>query len=475
MKKLIASLFLVLGIALITAPVPAQFSGCNPGLCSASDRVSSTPVSNACINSSGTTITFTAQGTGSVNAGRISVVSINWSDSTVANTAELTGMTIGGINMIRAVRAAGDNQSSNSEIWYAANPTGTTANIVATFSTAVDGITIETYSLIGYQSVTNITTGTTSVSQAYSNKQLAISAGSRRVNVSTSLSNMTNDFSSACGAFLWGVHASAPLHGNNGTLTSAISPTSNTPLIALAVWSTVFTPVPGVLAWWDASVFSSMNLTGSTVNSIADQSGNGNTLTANGSISKPTYSATGFNTSYPTLQFNATANRQSLARSNFQMGTGRTLTVWVVGTLNSSSDSSGRFFSYTKPGATHDYDNVGSWLFSRSSVNQLVFIFCNLTFVEQNITYGAPSRYIATIDSNGAGIVYVNGSPTPLSSITWPNFVNAGVLAIGNGSTVGDAATGLNGTMSEFGFSSAYTDPTGVAALDTRLKNKWGL
>src|SRR6266404_2872294 len=131
---------------------------------------SSTPVSNACINVSGTTVTFTAQNVGGVNPNRITVVSINWSDSTAAGTAELTAMTVGGISMLRAGRAAGDDQNNNAEVWYVANPTGTTANIVATFSTAVDGITIEVYSLIGYVTApTSSTTGTTSVSQLYNN------------------------------------------------------------------------------------------------------------------------------------------------------------------------------------------------------------------------------------------------------------------------------------------------------------------
>lgn len=200
------------------------------------DDLSTTPISTACTASSGTTITFTAQGVGPANANRTSVVSINWSDSTAAGTAELTAVTIGGISMVRGVRASGDNQNSNAEIWYIANPTGTSANIVATFSTAVDGVTIGVYSLIGYlTSPTASTAGTTSVSQAHTNKQVALAAASRTTNVSTSLSNMTNDYSAACGATLWGVHASQRLNGN-GTLSSTISPTSSNPKIALAVW-----------------------------------------------------------------------------------------------------------------------------------------------------------------------------------------------------------------------------------------------
>jgi len=234
MKRFLASLFALVIATQAALATTLPLTGAGAG------GPTATPVSNACISSGGTTITFTAQGTGGANSNRITVVSINWDDSTVANTAELTAMTVGGISMARAVRAQGDDQSSNSEIWWAQNPTGTTANIVATFSTAVDGITIEVYSLIGYYGVPLATTvGTTTVSQGYNNKQVALAAGSRRVNVSTSLSNMTNDFSSACGSNLWGVHASQKLNGNNQTLTSTISPTSNTPLIALAVWNTV--------------------------------------------------------------------------------------------------------------------------------------------------------------------------------------------------------------------------------------------
>src|SRR5882724_1072838 len=200
---------------------------------------STTPVSNACTTSSGTSITFTAQGVGGANPNRITVVTINWDDSTNAGTAQLTAMTVGGISMTQAAVASSGVQNSNSEIWYAPNPSGTTANIVATFASAVNGVTIEVYSLVGYISAPiTSAVGTTSASQSYNNKQLALATASRTVNVSTSLSNLTNDFSSACGANLWGVHASQPLRGNNQTLTTTISPTSNNPKIALAIWST---------------------------------------------------------------------------------------------------------------------------------------------------------------------------------------------------------------------------------------------
>src|SRR6266446_73369 len=139
MKKLLATLLVALSLS-----TPAS-AGWLP-----LSEPSTTPISNACSTSSGTTITFTAQGVGGANPNRITVVTINWDDSTNAGTAQLTAMTVGGISMSKAAAAVSGVTNSNSEIWYVANPSGTTANIVATFATAVNGVTIEVYSLIGY-------------------------------------------------------------------------------------------------------------------------------------------------------------------------------------------------------------------------------------------------------------------------------------------------------------------------------------
>ncbi len=239
MKRILAAL--IVFVVSWVYPVEAQFnrfSGCDrEGFCSI-NYPSLTPVSNACSTASGTTTTFTAQGVGPANPNRTTIVTINWGDSTLAGTTEITGVTVGGTPMLLAVRASGNDQNSNSEIWYIPNPTGTSANIVVTTSSAIDGITIGTYSLLGYLSTPLTTTvGTINVSKTYDNKQVALAAGSRTINVSTSLSSLTNNFSSACGPNLWGVHASDRLNGTGQTLTSNISPTSNNPKIALAIWS----------------------------------------------------------------------------------------------------------------------------------------------------------------------------------------------------------------------------------------------
>lgn len=478
MKRIAAFVFAFLTVWYLQATdADAQFRReCRYGFCGGS-VASSTPISNACSTSSGTTITFTAQGVGGPNPRRISVVSINWSDSTAAGTAQITGVTIGGIAMTRAVRVTAGVANSNSEIWFVANPTGTTANVVITAATAINGVTIGVYSLIGYQAVVASTTGTTSVSQNYTNKQLAIAAGSRTVNVSTSLSNMVNDYSSACGASLWGVHASQRLNGN-GTLTSAISPTSSTPKIALAIWSTqpIVLPVTNTILWWDVSVLSSMTFAALTVTAIADQSGHGNNGTSTNTSfpNPPDYNATGLN-SRPTLEF--PSNSQSLVNSPFAFGTGSTLTCWVVGQFPVTAHAYGRFISYAAAGQALDFDNIPSFFLGRNNATDGVVIGRNNSFTASSISvgYDTPKVIIATITAGGVQTIYVNGT-AGTATVTGGAFGTNGIFSIANTGYGGGSGQGdLRGKISELGCATDAINSTQVGVLNTNLRAKWGL
>jgi hypothetical protein len=62
--------------------------------------------------------------------------------------------------------------------------------------------------------------------------------------------------------------------------------------------------VTGLIGVWDASVTASLSLSGTDILAVADQSGAGNHLTwPGGASTKAVYNATGFNTSYPTIDF----------------------------------------------------------------------------------------------------------------------------------------------------------------------------
>lgn len=228
----------------------------------------------------------------------------------------------------------------------------------------------------------------------------------------------------------------------------------------------------GLIGWWDASVFASLNLTGSTVNSIADQSGNSNTMTSLGVIAHPTYSATGFN-SKPAMVF-VRASAQALACDPFAMGTSNTLTVFFVATMTTNTQSSGRPVSYTRPLlGSHDFTNEGSWDVERDGTNDAVQITSNGNLARTDaISLSTPYRFIATRHSGGTVTFYVDGVAGAVTGTFTGVWEDAGTAALGRGK---NDPNYWDGAIGEVGIATGYSDATAVAALDTYLKNKWGL
>jgi len=87
---------------------------------------------------------------------------------------------------------------------------------------------------------------------------------------------------------------------------------------------------PGnLLAWWKAD--SGLTLSGSRVTTWADQSGNGHDLTEFSALG-PTYDATGWNSSQPTVQFggsNVFLRNITTSIASYPNGTGTPLTIFA--------------------------------------------------------------------------------------------------------------------------------------------------
>jgi len=234
------------------------------------------------------------------------------------------------------------------------------------------------------------------------------------------------------------------------------------------------TILTGLIGWWDASVFASMTISSApAIDAIADQSGGGHTMNWAG-FAKPTYAATGFNTTKPAMVFN---NSHAFTATSFPMGTGNTLTAWYVGTMcnpAAGSNSDARALDYIASGG-NDWDNDGSWAAYRNGTSSQIATFLrNLVAASTAATvtaYPAPHRFIYTINSSGLMTIYVDGVSMATATKSG-NWVSGGVLQIGK-------ATGFanfwNGPIAEVGVATGYSDATTVAALDTYLKNKWGL
>ncbi len=231
-------------------------------------------------------------------------------------------------------------------------------------------------------------------------------------------------------------------------------------------------PVANTIGWWDASVFASLNLTGSSINSIADQSTSGATMTW--SNAKPTYNATGFNTSYPTMQFNG-GSQQGLANFSFPLGTGNTLTLWVVRTGPDGTVASGGRVLSNQPGAGgSDFGTATAFCLSiAGTTNNAANITRNNINAAATISVSpAPIREIITIDSSGVMTIYINGVSGGTATASG-NWATNSVFCIGRRA---DANLGWwGGPISEVGVSTDFTNSTDVATLDTALKTKWGL
>ncbi len=249
-----------------------------------------------------------------------------------------------------------------------------------------------------------------------------------------------------------------------------------------------FPALTGLIGWWDMSVTGSVThgvdgLGNPTVTAMADQSGHGNDVSST-YVDAPAYSATGFNSTYPAFVFSGNSGGQAgLARTNFQLGSGNTLTIFAAAHMNSSAGGTGdfsqhgRLMAYTVPvGINNDINNNGSFSLHRSGFTQDMFLQRHAaTTGLKTIGYATPRRIIATVRSDGVMTVYVDGVASTTGTLS-ANWVTGGVFEIGAGYNYSTVFHGFwGGAVAEAGIATGYHDATTVALLDTYLKNKWGM
>jgi len=228
-----------------------------------------------------------------------------------------------------------------------------------------------------------------------------------------------------------------------------------------------FTPasLTGLLGWWDAN---NLTLSGANVTAAADLSGSGNNLGPYASA--PQYNATGLN-SRPTMDFAGASATRGLAKAGFAFGTGSTLTAFFVGKLNSSLSTYGRALAYFAGGA-NDADNNASFVLSSDNATTGVVLYRNTNTAARAFGTAAPHRCIATVKSDGVMTIYVDGVSTTGATLL-AAFGASGTLAIGLAAFA--STSGWDGSLSEVGIATGYSDATAVGQLDSYLQTKWGL
>lgn len=104
-------------------------------------------ISNNSTVASQSSYTYTAQGIGTADPTRIVAVAISYNAGSGANA--VSGVTIGGNAATSSGAATTSTVGAATDIYYLAVPTGTTANIVVSFSVNPSRIAISVYSVIG--------------------------------------------------------------------------------------------------------------------------------------------------------------------------------------------------------------------------------------------------------------------------------------------------------------------------------------
>lgn len=239
--------------------------------------------------------------------------------------------------------------------------------------------------------------------------------------------------------------------------------------------------IENIIGWWDMSCGDTITTAGAVggnfaLAGVADSSGNGNDM-VKFNASHPIYSATMFNSAYPGALFTATDLGCMYCPNPFPMGTGNTLTAWYVGTMSDTTAGGfGRTLSYGIP-VFGDGGSVGSFGVMRTGSNTTVKWYRGgfPTGLVSNAAavYPAGHRFIFTVSALGVMTIYIDGAASATTTVSG-NWVDGGTLLFGG--EMGASSGGFwSGIASEWGVASSFTDASGVAALDTYLKDKWGL
>jgi len=259
-----------------------------------------------------------------------------------------------------------------------------------------------------------------------------------------------------------------------------------TNVAAYAPAASVFTPasLPGLVAWYDASVTGSFTKNGGgaisngdIIGTWADQSGHGYTLTGNG-ISAPVYQSAGFNTTKPTANWD-NADIRSFISANTVAGlsTNNACSCFVVGQMMSSAAAFAFLCAY-QANSDGNNDGAGSACFLlRDSGNNAIESRGGSGLVASNAFTPDVPVVLGVTQSTSACITYINGA-SPVSDtgrgsnvFASPGLIGLGINVVGG---VADVRT-WGGKVSEYVLTNAVLSTGDRNSLYAYFQAKWGL
>ena len=224
---------------------------------------------------SATAYTFSSQAIGTASSDRVVAVGVSAGNS----AAGINTLTVGGVSAVKAIDAT---NSTETELWYASVPSGTTADIVVTFSSSKGRCGIGVWALTGVTGVgaTNTSTSSTAtltVSGKTKDIVLAVYAGKDHASVSFSgvTENYDEDISGAGSQYQAGGSKKLTATGSN-----TITVTPNTGATEVAAVSAVFLAT-GNNGYFSNNFTASDQLEDTPNDSSADSIGNFSTWNPN--------------------------------------------------------------------------------------------------------------------------------------------------------------------------------------------------
>lgn len=214
-----------------------------------------------------------------------------------------------------------------------------------------------------------------------------------------------------------------------------------------------------LVAWYDASDFASLTLSGSSVTQWADKSG-AYDLTQRGSLSLPQYSSTGWDGTLPSIDFAGTGTK---SLENSTQVTEPSLTIAGVFNANGTANSSRAF------GIRHDTTATNSSTFAVSDDNTLRF---DGSSRNGSIPAAAGKKIRVASRSTSSVIDHIDGAVNISTSTTQPNI--DGHISLGS-VVVDPSLYTFNGELAEWLVCDAFISSTDREKIEGYLAHKWGL
>jgi hypothetical protein len=222
-----------------------------------------------------------------------------------------------------------------------------------------------------------------------------------------------------------------------------------------------------LIGWWKADT--GVTESGGAVSQWDDQSGNANHLTQGTGANKPTYSATGFNTSYKGITFDGT--NDYLSKTVFTGMSGDVVSIFMAGQLTTGAGSYARAVSYSNTSVDYTGSNNGAW-FSRDGTSDALSGYRNGAIGTKAVTLDAPFRGGSVFDGTNHTMYVNNSGGTPVASTgTW---ASAATIMLGAMAQPGTSDF-FKGKIAEIFIFKSAPDSTTRTNIDNYLKARWGL